>query len=310
MRVGGSIIKNMKRDRIDRRDRRPLGDRVKRIQLNFRRMEFTLVGDRGRPWRAAIASLIALVLLILLFVFGGTEVQLLSSPEIKQVQERGLLRVGVRYDVPPLNGEGGLEHEIARSIARRVFEGEDPDNCLELIEVTSITATTLLDDGEIDMVIAMMSPEMAARYNFSASYYSDECVMVVPSGTRSFMLQNVKLGFVQSNALRIGAEDALLTAYMEANPELHLEKEAFASYPDLLTALRQGRVDGALMPLTLFEKYRSLYGVVRTSMTVGSANYAAMCATDTTVFSDIATLVIEELTASGELEAMIVERGL
>lgn len=85
----------MKSD-IIRRYRRKL----RRVQLNFRRMNFTLIGDEGKPWRRAIAIAAGVLLLLVALIFGRAETQLMSSAEVKTVQERGVLRIGVIPDMP------------------------------------------------------------------------------------------------------------------------------------------------------------------------------------------------------------------
>ena len=95
----------MKSD-IIRRYRRKL----RRVQLNFRRMNFTLIGDEGKPWRRAIAIAAGVLLLLVALIFGRAETQLMSSAEVKTVQERGVLRIGVIPDMPGAE----LESELHR----------------------------------------------------------------------------------------------------------------------------------------------------------------------------------------------------
>ena len=97
---------SMKSD-IIRRYRRKL----RRVQLNFRRMNFTLIGDEGKPWRRAIAIAAGVLLLLVALIFGREETQLMSSAEVKTVQERGVLRIGVIPDMPgaELEKELGIE---------------------------------------------------------------------------------------------------------------------------------------------------------------------------------------------------------
>ena len=102
-RGGRDIIIDMKNS-LDRKLRR----KFRRLQLNFRRVNFTLIGDEGRPWRRAIALGAGLFVVLVLALIGGTETQLMSTPEVKTIEERGVLRVGIRTDMPGLNGEDGL----------------------------------------------------------------------------------------------------------------------------------------------------------------------------------------------------------
>ena len=81
--------------------------RLRRLEFNFRRHPITLVGDEGRPYRKALLILCGLLLVLLLALFSREEPQLMASPEVAGIQDRAVLRVGIRSDIPDL---GGLEH--------------------------------------------------------------------------------------------------------------------------------------------------------------------------------------------------------
>lgn len=98
---------------------------------------------------------------ILLFVVKqpiaqtDTPTELSNSDQVQAIIERGVLRVGVKQDVPnfgyknPDSGEfEGLEIDIARKIADEL--GVD----IEFTPVTAQTRGPLLDNGQVDMVIA------------------------------------------------------------------------------------------------------------------------------------------------------------
>lgn len=302
---GRDIIITMK-DSLDRRLRR----KFRRLQLNFRRVSFTLVGDEGRPWRRAIAAGVGLLVVILLAMFGGTEIQLMSTPEVKTIQERGVLRVGVRYDMPGLNGEDGLEEALARRIAERILPEGDTENSLELVEISSITGRTKLDDGTVDMVIAMMSSSMASGYYYSSSYYSDECILAVKSGTSSFALKNFTVGLIQTNSLRNSPEEALVDSFCESNNSFVITKRSYPSYDDLLNGLEKGEVGGIAVTRLNFSQLSSQYDIVPTSLSFGSVDYCVMTASDNSTLAAIADMVITELWKSGEMDELHAKYGL
>ena len=156
---------------IIRRYRRKL----RRVQLNFRRMNFTLIGDEGKPWRRAIAIAAGVLLLLVALIFGRAETQLMSSAEVKTVQERGVLRIGVIPDMPGAE----LEKELGRRIAAKLLPDADPESRIDFRDVTTMTAGANIDDGTVDMVIAHMASQMSAKYTYSDSYYTEECILVV-----------------------------------------------------------------------------------------------------------------------------------
>lgn len=302
---GRDIIITMK-DSLDRRLRR----RFRRLQLNFRRVNFTLVGDEGRPWRRAIVAGVGLLVVLLLAMLGGTEIQLMSTPEVKTIQERGVLRVGVRYDMPGLNGEDGLEEALARRIAERILPEGDTENSLELVEISSITGRTKLDDGTVDMVIAMMSPSMASGYYYSSSYYSDECILAVKSGTSSFALKNFTVGLIQKNSLRSSPEETLVDSFCESNNSFVITKRSYPSYDDLLNGLEKCEVGGIAVTRLNYSQLSALYDIVPTSLSFGSVDYCVMTASDNSTLAAIADMVITELWKSGEMDELHAKYGL
>lgn len=294
------------KDSLDRKLRR----KFRRLQLNFRRVNFTLIGDEGRPWRRAIALGASLLVLLILLLIGGTETQLMATPEVRTIEERGVLRVGIRTDMPGLNGEDGLEQAIARRIAERMLPESDAETCLEVVEVSSMTGCTKLDDGTVDMVIAMMSPVMAPTYYYSSPYYSDECILAVMSGTSSFALKNFTVGLIQKNDLRSSAEEALVDSFSENNKNFVITKRSYPSYDDLINGLQKGEVGGVALTELHFEQLSEEYDIVPTSLSFGTVDYCVMTATDNSTLAQIADMVIKELWESGEMDELHVKYGL
>lgn len=289
---------------------RRLRRRAKRLQLNFKRVNFTLIGDEGRPWRRAIAFGAGLLAVIILLLVGGTETQLMATPEVKTIEERGVLRVGIRRDMPGLNGDDGLEQALARRIAERILPETDLENSLQLVEVSTMTSSTKLNDGTVDMVIAMMSPSMAPSYYYSSSYYSDECILAVMSGTSSFALKNFTIGLIQDNALRNSAEDALVDAFVAENTSFVITKRAYPSYDDLITGLMKGEVGGVALTRLHFDQLKTQYDIVPTSLSFGTVDYCVMTASDNSILADIAGMVINDLWESGEMYELHAKYGL
>lgn len=97
--------------------------RLRRLEFNFRRHPITLVGDEGRPYRKALLILCGLLLVLLLALFSREEPQLMASPEVDGIQDRAVLRVGIRYDIPDLSG---LEQALAQAMAQKSCQKQMP----------------------------------------------------------------------------------------------------------------------------------------------------------------------------------------
>ena len=151
---------------------------------------------------------------ILLFVVKqpiaqtDTPTELSNSDQVQAIIERGVLRVGVKQDVPnfgyknPDSGEfEGLEIDIARKIADEL--GVD----IEFTPVTAQTRGPLLDNGQVDLVIATftITEERKLLYNFTTPYYTDAVGFLVnkDSGIKTFTDLNGKtIGVAQGSITR------------------------------------------------------------------------------------------------------------
>lgn len=285
--------------------------RIRRLQFNLRRSPVTLVGDAGKPYRAALAVAAGLLLVLILALASREEPQLMASAELLAIQDRGVLRVGVRQDVPGLNGPGGgLEQALAQRLAERVLPDADPSTCLQLVPVNAMTLGTKLDDGSVDAAIAMAAQPMAGQYSYSVPYYSDPCLLVALAGTPNFALENMEVGVVQSNGIRKSPELLLFQAYSAAHQGQNLKERTYASYPDMLDALARGDVRAVLLTELYASVYAEAYPIAATAFSFGTVDYAVCSPSDAPALASVATLLLQELQASGELASLYAAHGL
>ncbi|MEA5059733.1 MAG: transporter substrate-binding domain-containing protein [Candidatus Pelethousia sp.] len=285
--------------------------RIRRLLFNLRRNPITFVGDEDKPYRTALLVLAAVVFVLILALAGREEPQLMSSAEVLSLQERGVLRVGVRYDMPGIAGpDGGLEQELAQLLAQRILPDADPAASLDLVEVNAMTLGPKLDDGGVDIAIAMASSSMASKYSYSIPYYSDPCLLVARTGTPSFVLESMEIGVVQSNRIRVSPEYSLLKAYSASHASLGLKEKAYASYPDMLDALVRGEVRAVLLTELFATRYAQSYPITATAFSFGTVDYAICAASDSSAFAQISTLLLEELKADNKLLALYQAHGL
>lgn len=128
--------------------------------------------------------LVALSCLLVLAGCGGKEGAATSGNEpaaangLEAIKQRGKLVVGVKYDTKlfglkdPASGKvEGFDIDIAKAVAKHIFGDETK---LELKEVTSKTRITLLQNGDIDAIIATMtiSDERKKQVDFSDVYFN------------------------------------------------------------------------------------------------------------------------------------------
>lgn len=172
---------------------------------------------------------------------GATE----QSADVKAISDRGVLKVGVKVDVPKFGYKDpktetvdGFEIDLAKVIAKKIM-GTDK------IETTPVTAKTrgpLLDSGDVDLVIATftVTEERKKSYNFSDPYFVDGVRLMVKKDAGITSLKDLdgkKIGVAQSATSKKAIQEQADAVGAKIS---FLE---FATYPEIKTALVSGRVD-------------------------------------------------------------------
>lgn len=166
--------------------------------------------------------------------------------DVQAVKDRGVLKVGIKVDVPkfgfkdPSTGEvSGLEIDLAHRLAKEILGDESK---VEFEPVTAKTRGPLLDNGEVDFVIATftVTEERKKSYNFTEPYFKDGVALLVKkdAGIQSLAdLNGKKIGVAQSSTSKQALQEAMKEKGIKADI---LE---FGTYPEIKTALDSGRVD-------------------------------------------------------------------
>ncbi|MDR1640018.1 MAG: transporter substrate-binding domain-containing protein [Clostridiales bacterium] len=156
------------------------------------------------------------------------------------------LKVGVKEDVPGFGLRNqstgayeGLEIDLAKLIAKEIIGDE---NAVSFQPVTAKTRGPLLDNGDIDMVIATftITEERKLTYNFTTPYYTDAVGLLVKKEagyTGLADLNGKTIGVAQSAT----SKDAIQAAGDAIGITLSFAE--FGSYPEIKAALDSGRVD-------------------------------------------------------------------
>lgn len=169
-----------------------------------------------------------------------------ETPDIKAIKNRGVLKVGVKVDVPkfgyrdPKTGKiDGFEIDLARAIAKVILGDE---NKIDAQGVTAKTRGPLLDNGELDLVIATftITEERKLSYNFSDPYFADGVGLLVKKQAGFKSLKDL-------NGKRIGvAQSATTKQAIQAEADklgIKVQFLEFATYPEIKAALDSRRVD-------------------------------------------------------------------
>lgn len=252
---------------------------------------------------------------ILLFVVKqpiaqtDTPTELSNSDQVQAIIERGVLRVGVKQDVPNFgyknpdtNKFEGMEIDIARKIADEL--GVD----IEFTPVTAQTRGPLLDNGQVDMVIATftITDERKLLYNFTTPYYTDAVGFLVnkDSGINDIEdLDGKNIGVAQ------GSNTRTLISELADKYGLDVSYTELGSYPELSVSLRAHRIDAFSVDQSILSGYVSSKSQLM-DYSFSASNYGIATKLSNTELNDYLNSLIEEWTADGSLQAIYDANGL
>ena len=194
--------------------------------------------------------MLSLVLLILLAVNGLAGGQ-------RAMAEGQPLVVGVRDDIVNFSFLNettgkyyGLEVDLAKELAARL--GRDG---VEFVTVTPTTREQVLQDGEVDCLIACYSinEERQELFDFSAPYYDDDTVFMVQ--TSSCFSRWMDLGGMTVGVLAGSNTGELVAETMKKYSHKGVQLQEEDTYQALSDALERGDVDAVCMDGCIAQAY-------------------------------------------------------
>ena len=252
---------------------------------------------------------------ILLFVVKqpiaqtDTPTELSNSDQVQAIIERGVLRVGVKQDVPnfgyknPDSGEfEGLEIDIARKIADEW--GVD----IEFTPVTAQTRGPLLDNGQVDLVIATftITEERKLLYNFTTPYYTDAVGFLVnkDSGIKTFTDLNGKtIGVAQGSITRT------LISELADKYGIAVNFAELGSYPELSVSLRAHRTDAFSVDQSILSGYIGSKSELM-DFSFSASDYGIVTKLSNKDLNNYLNSLVEKWTSDGSLQAIYDANGL
>ena len=157
-----------------------------------------------------------------------------TSPQVKKIKRAGVLKVGVKQDVPNFgyyNAETGkyegMEIDIARKIAKSIGVK------LELVPVTTQTREPLMDNGQVDLVIATytITPERQASYSISKPYYYDQIGFLVRQSSTISKISYAKKHHLKFNYVQLGSFPELaISLYSKRIDAFSVDKSILTGY--------------------------------------------------------------------------------
>lgn len=246
---------------------------------------------------------------------SGSDSKAVSSSEgadIQKIKDNGVLKVGVKVDVPkygyknPETGEiEGFEVDLAKQVAKKILGDE---NKVELQGVTAKTRGPLLDNGEIDMVAATftITEERKKSYNFSDPYLKDGVGLLVKKDAGYSSLKDLDgktIGVAQSSTTRKALEE-------EASKQgITLNFSEFSSYPEIKAALDSKRVDCFAVDASILNGYVDDNSVILDDR-YNPQEYGIASKLDNTELAKEINEVVNEMKSSGEIDKLVEKWGI
>lgn len=242
-----------------------------------------------------------------------TEEEAVELPAgVQAIADTGKLRVGVKADVPNFGlqdaatGEfEGMEIDLAYALAERMGLSADD---VSFEAVTAKTRGPLLDNGQIDVVIATFTikPERLEQWNFTDAYYQDEVGLLVKKDSGIGALADldgkvigVAQGATSKDAVQVEADKAGITvSFLE-----------FATYPEINAALESGRVDAFSVDKSILSGYVTDDSVILEDG-FSPQDYGVASKLGTDELRDFINEMLVEMDESGEMDELLEKWGL
>jgi putative glutamine transport system substrate-binding protein len=230
-----------------------------------------------------------------------------EAKEIQAIKDRGVLKVGVKVDVPKFGykdaatGEiEGFEVDLAKQVAKKILGDE---NKVELQGVTAKTRGPLLDNGEVDMDVCTftITEERKKSYNFSDSYLKDGVGLLVKKSLGASSIKDLDgktIGVAQSSTTKKALEE-------EATKQgIELKFSELGSYPEIKAALDSGRVDCFAVDASILNGYVDDSTVILDDR-YNPQEYGIASKKDNTELAKVINEVVNEMKTSGEMDKLI-----
>lgn len=229
-----------------------------------------------------------------------------SKGEIKAIKSRGVLKAGVKVDVPkfgykdPQTGKiDGFEIDIVRAIAKEILGDE---NKIELTGVNAQTRGPALDNGELDIVVATftITEERKNSWNFSEPYFRDFIGLLVKNdGPQSWKdLNGKKVGVALSATTKKSLTEAAEKDGMKVD---FLE---FNTYPEIKAALDAGRVDAFSVDVAILLGYKDA-GTKILDDKFSPQNYGVASKKTNTELAKLIDDLLAKMAKNGELDKLL-----
>ena len=257
-----------------------------------------------------------LAILLMLPFFGQISALTNSTSDaqleagVQEIVDRGVLRVGVKQDLPNFgyrdpksNKYTGMEVEIAKKVAAEL--GVD----IEFTPVTAQTRGALLDNGQLDMVIATftITEERKELYNFTTPYYTDAVGFLVRKDS------NVQSSWEALDGLTIGVTQGSiqwgLLEEIAAEKGIELNFRELGSNSEVVVALAAHRVDAFSIDQSILSAFLGKTNELL-DLQYQPSEYGIVTKKSNTDLATYLDGLVQDWTEDGKLQAIYDDFGL
>lgn len=243
------------------------------------------------------------------------------SADVQKIIDAGVLKVGSKVDVPKFGLQNtatgemeGVEVDLAYEIAGKIF-GCTAEEAKErkLVAFQGVTAKTrgpLIDNGEVDMVIATytITPDRKETWNFSSPYYTDAVGLMVlkDSGINSIEdLDGKVIAVSQGSTTKDGFRKYVEEKGYNVNPEF----EEFDGYPSMAAALAAKNVDVFSVDRAILAGYNDDTTIILEDR-FAEQEYGVASKLDNKGLAELVEGVVTDLKSSGKMDEMLKGWGI
>ena len=244
-----------------------------------------------------------------------------TSADVQKIKDAGVLKVGTKVDVPKFGLQNtatgemeGFEVDLAYEIAGKIFGCTAADaKEKKLVAFQGVTAKTrgpLLDNGEVDLVIATytITEERKESWNFSDPYYTDAVGLLVlkDSGITSCAdLDGKIIAVSQGSTTKKVFQEYLDEQGIDVKPEF----EEFDGYPSMAAALSAKNVDVFSVDRAILAGYNDDTTIILEDR-FAEQDYGVASKLDNKGLAALVNEVVTDLKSSGKIDQMLKDWGI
>ncbi len=244
-----------------------------------------------------------------------------TSADVQKIKDAGVLKVGTKVDVPKFGLQNtatgemeGFEVDLAYEIAGKIFGCTAADaKEKKLVASQGVTAKTrgpLLDNGEVDLVIATytITEERKESWNFSDPYYTDAVGLLVlkDSGITSCAdLDGKIIAVSQGSTTKKVFQEYLDEQGIDVKPEF----EEFDGYPSMAAALSAKNVDVFSVDRAILAGYNDDTTIILEDR-FAEQDYGVASKLDNKGLAALVNEVVTDLKSSGKIDQMLKDWGI